>query len=282
MVNAFNFVNEQDIYTGLQDIVEPDGVWISSWLNQVKNDPAKIREIHGLRSIASFMSTLVASSPDMVLTIKEKTLYRKPDGSSFLVVKTNVRGNWMLTITMRNALNTGRRLFSRNGFFGRIFRIERKQAETSDGRDVPTGKKTVRLASRNVAQPLNHHPVESAVPQDVIDMETVDQYRPSDIIEKHQRDVAQSNGKRKRSHHKRQLSVMHRDFLSNFRQKRIQPEEVQLGVEGTLFGVERAKQPSQYAVSIIMVCHINEQHRIFKVESFRHLDWRVLLRGSGV
>ena len=218
----------------------------------------------------------------MVLTIKEKVLYRKPDGSSFLVVKTIVRGSWMLAITMRNALHAGRRLFSRNGFFGRIFRIERKQAKTTDDRDVPKEQTTLRLASRNVAPPLNHHPVDSTVPHDVIDMETVDQYRPSDIIEKHQRDVNQGNGKRKRSHHKRQQSVMQRDFLSNFRQKRIQPEDVQLGVEGTSFGVERVKHPSQYVVSIIMVCHINEQHRIFKVESFRHLDWRLSHRGSGV
>lgn len=254
---------------------------ISSWLNQVKNEPAKCREIHGLRSIASYMSTVMASSPDMVLKIKEKVLYRKPDGSSFLVVKASARGNWMLSITMRNALNAGRRLFSRNGFFGRIFRIERKQANTTDDRDVPEEKRTMRLVSRNVAPPPSEPSVDRSIPQDVIDMETMDEYPLSDIIEKHQGDVVQGNRKRKRPQ-QRQQSVMQRDFLSNFRQKRIQPEEVELGLEGTSFRLERAKHPGQYMVSIIMVCHINQQHRMNKVESFRHLDWRLLHRGSSL
>lgn len=276
-IKSFDFADERDIYENLRGVLEEDVVWIASWLNQVKNDNAKCREIHGLGRVASYMSTLMGSSPDIVLQIRERVLYRKPDDSSFLVIKATATGNLMLTISLRNALNVGRRLFSRNGFFGRIFR-----AEKSSNGAAPEEKGTTRVGDSTPDDPHHRSPTsgpsplhgisyqEENVKQGVITIPSMDESASHSFA---QQQLTESAQNRKRKKAPRQQSMMHRNFL-NFRKKKILPEEVELALEGSSFELQRAKRTGSYIVSLTLVCHINPQHRVYKVESFRHLDWR--------
>lgn len=269
-IKSFDFADERDIHENLRGVLEEDVVWIASWLNQVKNDNAKCREIHGLSRVASYMSTLMASSPDIVVQIRERVLYRKPDDSSFLVIRATATGNMMLSISLRNALNVGRRLFSRNGFFGRIFRAEKSSNPATE--EAGTTPDEVHRRSPTSGPPplhgITYH--DGIVKQDVIALPSMDESASRAFAQQQLAETAQN---RKRKKAPRQQSMMHRNFL-NFRKKKILPEEVELVLEGSSFELQRAKRTGSFIVSLTLVCHINPQHRVYKVESFRHLDWR--------
>lgn len=302
-----NCVSEQEILKELQPIVEPDVVWISIWMNQVKYDNKKCREMHGLGCAASYMSHLIASSPDLIIYIKEKALYKKPDDSSFLVMRVTCTGSMFLVVMMNNALNAGRRLFSRSGFIGRVFRADLRKEKTDkqevedEVEDEKTYKSTARLehdatsvrsSSTNffpISHPISNFPtytpnvgaqMNSTISTDE-DLNSVEQSvfeipanvdSPMTTYLQHQQEVG-----RKRKKVPRQQSMMHRNFL-NFRKQKILPEEVEVGIEGTHFELRKPTRPGSYIVSITIVCHLNPQHRVYKVESFRHLDWRQFFR----
>lgn len=306
LIQAINCIDEKSIFATLEGVMEPDVVWITTWMNQVKFEHKKCREMHGLACASSYMSNLISSSPDIIFYIKEKVLYKKPDNSSFLLLKLTCTGSLFWTVIMNNAMSAGRRLFSRNGFFGRIFRfdLQRQQGrqdesvDSSDRTHVSTARSEVdspldtRLTlsnntntttsnNNNSSSSSNHHSnpnrtqlmrvrEDCLLHEEIVDVSSQDEYPLPSFVQ-------QQETSRKRKKAPRQQSMMHRNFL-NFRKQKILPNEVEVGVEGASFELLRAKRPGSYIVSVTFVCHINPEQRIFKVESFKHLDWRQFFR----
>lgn len=282
LLQSINCITEKDIMGALQHVVEPDVVWISIWMNQVKIDGKKCREMHGIDCAARYLSNIVAASPDMVCYVKEKKLYKKPDDSSFLVMRVTVSGSMYWVVLMNNALSAGRRLFSRNGFFGRIFRSENRSDSSNSsplsamsGDDDKTHKSTARSDSDSpsVASGMaNRLPTCEESLDKTSSVFSVPLCEDSPMSS-----ILQQESCRKRKKAPRQQSMMHRNFL-NFRKQKLLPEEVEVGMETTNFELHRPKRTGSYIVTVTVVCHINPQHRIYKVESFRHLDWRQYFR----
>lgn len=265
-VHCFNLVTESEIEAALAPHVTPNLVLVGTWMNH--NMPyaqaqKRCREVHGLVAISKVFCQFVRVTPDIVLHVKEKTLYKLPDGTSFLVAKTLATGTFFLMMYMRNALTSSvfrsfvgnRIIFSSNSFFPKLFRLSTAEEEQETTRQADTANNFVRLREDDAK----------------VDEVALRSEELSDQFFLHDIEIESVTRKRKPKR-KNQSSMVQRNFFNLRKQKILVDSEVEVANEDTEFDVKLADRPSSYVVSSITVFHMNAEHKVYKVENFKRLD----------
>lgn len=303
LINAVNMVAEKDIRDALTSVCTPDISLVTCWMNYVKVEPKQYREVHGLPQLAYYLSRLIATAPDAVTDIKEKTLYKKPDNTSFLMVKLQVTGSALWTIVMRNVVQSATAgLFSRSGFFGRIFRVDRGPGNNGSTYSIKTEASGSSAAGTPIS-PINSASDSACEDNDIEEAESIwgtvtksakrssgalkiqnpdscdevslDAADDTSSVFQPSRDLFPAvSRKRKQS---KQQSMVHKQFF-NFRQRKIHVDQVEIATEGTKIELQQMPRQGSFVVSVVIVIHINAAHRIYKIESFKRLDRKTFFR----
>jgi hypothetical protein len=127
LIQILNLYNEEDMERELRKICAPDVRLMGCWLHQVKFEGKKYIEMNGIPKLCQYLNRVVTMTPDVIMEIKEKSLYRRPDGTSFIILKMVWSGSKFLDVIFHNASQLARKTFSRNGFFSRMFRLDNRK-----------------------------------------------------------------------------------------------------------------------------------------------------------
>lgn len=279
-ISSFNLVAEQDIRAALAPHASPNVMLVSTWMSH--NMPyaqKRCREVNGIVPISRLISQFTKATPDFVLDVKEKVLYKLHDGTSFLVAKTVATGSFFLTLYLRNALTSSllppfiaSRIFSRNSFFPRLFRLTTRMEDDTCGTEASSPKTSGSDSDNNNVRICDDDARLDEVlldnPEDISDQFFLP---PIGLLDRPTESLLQ----KRKPKRKQRISMVHRN-LFKVRQQQILADQVEIATEDTKIDVLRATRPSSYVVSAVLVFHIDVDHMVYKLECFKRLERKAL------
>lgn len=293
LVEGLNLQDVNEIERHFAPYFTPDIVLIGSWVNAIKFEAKQHREIRGLRPISELFSKQLSAVPDIVISFQERVLYKKPDGSSFLMFKFTATGSLLLSIVMRNALSTGRAIFARNGFFSRVYHLavdrngRPSTANNSSGdssSDSMSGEENQQLG-QEISQESNDHlkvggprksgdnrrrvrvlPRESNYSEITIKDEEASFSLASAAVAS-----VTNRGHEPQLRPKATKRALFDRTHFDFRRRRIQDDQVEVVTEDTQITVAPVVKPGTFMVTATTVVHFNPDHQIYRIETFKRL-----------
>lgn len=257
-VTCLSLVSEKEIQIELAKHCEPDTLLMATWMNTVRFEK-KYREVRGLDSIAYYLNRMVMQTPDIVIKVQERTLYERPNGSSFLVCKLSITGTLYLTIMMKNALHAAaRHIFSRNSFFPKMFSVD----------------ETVRSDTSTLPPEVMNNILSSSASSDSSDVASPSDHQALTLKQESQPAPMRRKPAVKR---RQQYSMAHRSSFFTLRRQKIHVDQMEIATSDTHMDLSFSEHPTAYTVSSVLVFHINAANKVYKVENFKRKDHKVFL-----
>lgn len=298
LASSFDQVNQEGMFVQLSTICTPDVILTSSWINDSQFELKRHREIRGIRQIARFGSFIIMLSPDLLINVKKKILYKNPDGTSFVVANLLGHGTASLSIFVRNALwLAGQRVLSTSGFIPEVFTFQQQRANNAHSLTSSSSSSSCPSSPNSSTSPSTlPGDSKTAVAEEHVGSENEKNNEQEEGDDQSTEDgsfnsvtknsanagtlSSQPTGtagaqmgdpRRKRGSSSTAASFIHRHFF-NIRRRKLSLDEVEVLEEESDIQVIKIEKPGMYFVSNVVILHINTDHKVHKIEVFKHLD----------
>lgn len=271
ILDALNLLSADAFYDACKDFVAEDVVYVTTWLHRTPRfRQARYVEVQELHPIGSYMEHLISTVPDVMMELMEKKLYRRQNGTSFIMARVRCSGRLLLDLLMTNFKRTSQTILKRIGLTANFFRM------------APTAVAPAPVMQQQQQRPISYTISEDAMNCDYLDIGNDDQ--PAQFMTA----PGYSNNKQKdildtsiipTNKRKRPASMMQREFFNtpNVRTQVLQEEQVEIATSESRFHVEQkahSKKPLFFCMMTTFVIHIRADMKVERWESFKRIEWR--------